>query len=313
LQEVNRVLQLDDRDKACQRYLDSDAPIDCLVLGSSKAKQLWPGIAAAFGQTAFNFWLMSARAEDWYCALRFALDHPKTPIRTVMLLVDVEGFSNAAGVDIRLAYSTYLAPYLTPDMRASLPGTPAPTHDAGRLDAISVQFKLGETEAWMLWGQAFPVTDRVSTELDSSHRQPTRLDDPHDRDSQYTMRMAGFTALDPARVECFRALVALCASRGIQLVCAISPIHPVLDAHLTAATTYGVRLDELKSLIEGMVSPGLSFLDTRVPARFGGDDLDFQNAAHIGLANSDRLFETMLRVAGATARTYEPSAASSAA
>lgn len=109
-QEANNIIQVDDRDKACLRYLEAPVPIDTLILGSSKAKNLRPGVAARFDLRAFNFWLMSARAEGWYCALRFVLDHQKVPLRAVVLAMDVEGFTNAADLDVRLAYSRYLTP-----------------------------------------------------------------------------------------------------------------------------------------------------------------------------------------------------------
>ena len=292
-QEANNIIQVDDRDKACLRYLDAAVPIDTLILGSSKAKNLWPGVAARFNLRAFNFWLMSARAEDWYCALRFVLDHQKTPLRAVVLAMDVEGFSNAAGLDVRLTYSTHLTRYLADRDKARLPAHPIATHGAKRFDSVSVQFKLGETESWMLNGRWEAITDRLHAET-AADRSPVTIVDPHDRDAQYTMRMAGFSALDPQRIDYFERLTSLCAERDIALLCCISPLHPVLDAFLTTTTTYGERLHDLRALVQTITSPSFQFFDTPVPSSFGGIDRDFLNAAHVGLSNSDRLLDFVL-------------------
>ena len=292
-QEANNIIQVDDRDKACLRYLDAGGAIDTLILGSSKAKNLWPGVAARFNLRAFNFWLMSARAEDWYCALRFVLDHQKTPLRAVVLAMDVEGFSNAAGLDVRLAYSRHLTPYLTDRDRARLPTHPIPAHGAKRFDSLSVQFKLGETESWMLNGRWEAITDRLHSET-AADRSPVTIVDPHDRDAQYTLRMAGFSALDPQRIDYFERLTSLCAERDIALLCCISPIHPVLDTFLTTTTTYGERLQDLRALAKTVANPLFQFFDTPVPSSFGGIDRDFLNAAHVGLSNSDLLLDFVL-------------------
>ena len=110
LQNVNAVWAMDDRE-ACERFLQHAPSIDLLVLGSSKAMHLSPAVAREQGYTAFNFWLQNARAEDWLAALRFALDRG-APLRTVVLLMDVEGITNAASVDVRLTESRHLARYV---------------------------------------------------------------------------------------------------------------------------------------------------------------------------------------------------------
>ena len=78
------------------------------------------------------------------------------------------------------------------------------------------------------------------------------------------------------------------------MIACISPLHNALDRFLTERTTYAERLDDLIAFIQGNRHPLLSFYDTRVPSRFGGLDDDFENAAHIGMANSDRLLDYLL-------------------
>ena len=99
------------------RYLEAPGPIDTLILGSSKAKHFSPAVVLRHGRRAFNFWLMNARVEDWYCALRFALDHPKGRLSLIVLAMDVESFSNVVDLDVRLRVLS------TPD---AIPGRRAP-------------------------------------------------------------------------------------------------------------------------------------------------------------------------------------------
>lgn len=54
------------------------------------------------------------------------------------------------------------------------------------------------------------------------------------------------------------------------------------------------RFGGLVDLIRHNQSPLFELHDFTTPARFGGDDWDFVNAAHIGAANADLLLRGML-------------------
>lgn len=106
--------------------------------------------------------------------------------------------------------------------------------------------------------------------------------------------MHGFDALAPWRVDYFRRLVALLDERQVPTGCAVTPLHGALDRYLTDTTAYAARLDDLISLLESVESARLSWLDARTVDRFGGDPDDFENAAHIGRWNAERLTTAML-------------------
>jgi acyl-CoA synthetase (AMP-forming)/AMP-acid ligase II/acyl carrier protein len=311
LQNVNAVWAMDDRDKACERFLQHAQDVDLLVLGSSKAMHLAASVAREFGYTAFNFWLQNARAEDWLAALRFALHHG-APLSTLILLMDVEGLSNAAAVDVRLTESRHLAPYIR-EVELEARAAPAPAAASDRFNTIFVQYKLGQHEpwAWALSGVNYAVTDRVhepgAAPLD---RSPRALADPHDSDAAYALRMRDFTRLDPRRLEDLRELLQICARRGIHVHCCISPVHAELDAFLAAHTSYHARLDDLAAVLAAWRQPGLTFHDTRVPSLYGGARDDFNDAAHIGYASSDALMRFILD--GARAATGAQAAIGSA-
>jgi acyl-CoA synthetase (AMP-forming)/AMP-acid ligase II/acyl carrier protein len=313
LQNANEVWAMDDRDKACAGFLEHAEEIDLLMLGSSKAMHLSSAVAREFGYTAFNFWLQNARAEDWLAALRFALDHGG-PLRAVVLMMDVEGLSNAAAVDPRLMESVHLRRYVQSESDAAA-GTADSHSEAGadRFNTIFTQFKLGQHEpwAWALSGVNYRVTERFTSAGEpSGDRSRRALADPHDSDAQYALRMRDFTALDPDRLEDLRALLARCATLGIHVHCCISPVHETLDAFLAGNTSYMNRLDDLVTRMRALAHPGFTFHDTRTAAAFGGFADDFNDAAHIAYANSDRLLRFVLSRTTRRAVDVHPQAAS---
>lgn len=295
LQFVNEVTTSDDRDKACERFLACAEHVDLVMLGSSKSKHLAPDVAAAFGRSAFNFWLRNAHAEDWYGAGCFALDHAPS-LRTVLLMVDIEGLSNATPADLRLAESVRLRPYLADCSRLTEPLAVPDSELGARFRTVFVQYKLGHHEpwTWALAGRGERYTERAGEAPVDAARPARMLRDPADSDAQYTLRMRGFTRLDPERVSSFRRLLARCFERGVEVRCCVAPLHEHLDRHLSAHTTYVARLDEFVELAREIQSPLFSFYDTRTPAAFGGLPDDFINAAHIGYRNSDRLLAFVL-------------------
>jgi acyl-CoA synthetase (AMP-forming)/AMP-acid ligase II/acyl carrier protein len=297
IQEANGVQQIDDRDKACARFLEVDRPVDLLLLGSSRARHLSPHVARRHGWRAFNFWLANARAEDWYVAARFVLDHSAAPPRAIVLPLDVEGFSNTADISVRLAYSRHLTPYLRTTDGWNLPGlaTPESTPGDHRFASIRNQFKIGQGDPWMMTAWDGAHTDRyVGDTRGDDHRPALTLADPLDRHELYTLRMQGFTALDPRRLRYFDELLRICFDRHIRVIAGLSPLHPALDAFLSETTTYAARLAELIARLDTIRHPLFTFHDTRVPSRFGGSDQDFQDAAHCGPANADRLLDFLL-------------------
>lgn len=295
-QFVNDIDVLDDRDKACERFLEHAAAVDLLIVGSSKARHLSSATACRYGYRAFNFWLMNGRAEDWYASFRFALDQ-HAALRAVVVVVDIEGLSNATPIDVRLTESLRLSPYVK---TASTPRD-EPIAELGeaadeRFRTIFVQYKLGQHEpwTWALSGGRDRLTDRFHVSGPPPDRSARVLAEPHDSDASYALRMREFTALDAQRVAYMKELFGLCIARGIHVHCCLGPLHPVLDDFLSRHTTYRDRLADFFDLMCEVAHPLCTFYDTSVPEAFGGCPDDFWDAAHIGCENSDRLLAHIL-------------------
>jgi acyl-CoA synthetase (AMP-forming)/AMP-acid ligase II/acyl carrier protein len=309
-QFVNDVDVLDDRDKACERFLQHASTVDLLFLGSSKARHLSSATARQHGYRAFNFWLMNGRAEDWYASLRFALDH-HAALRAVVLVVDIEGLSNATAADVRLTQSLRLSPYLR--MAPGAPDEPCPEPSAAageRFKTIFVQYKLGQHEpwTWALSGGRDRLTDRFHVSGPLPERAARVLTEPHDSDASYALRMRGFSALDLQRVAYMKDTLRICIDRGIRVHCCLGPLHPELDAFLGRTTAYRARLADFADLMQGLAHPLLAYHETTVPETFGGLRDDFWDAAHIGHVNSDRLLAYLLD-AGVSSRRVPREAA----
>ncbi len=154
-QEISNIVQVDDRDKVCARYLataDSDRHTHPRIVEGQESVA-WHRLAVRISSLQLLADERPSRGLVYSRSL--CLDHPKGTLRTVVLALDVEGFSNAAPLDIRLAHSAQFTRYLTARDQARLPARPSAAVASAdrRFDSISVQFKLGETEFWMLQGR----------------------------------------------------------------------------------------------------------------------------------------------------------------
>lgn len=286
------LLEIDDRDKACETFTAQGEEIDLLILGSSKVQNLSPYIARHFGLKAFNFWVSSARAEDWYCILKYVLDHNRRKLRAVMLGIDVEAFSNAVGVEMRLLESSQLAPYLNDRNR----GRAAGTGDA-RFEQILAQLRLGKAEPWAIKNAERAVpTDRYCLPGQAGHaiREPVRLKDPEDQHAQYSLRMKQYTELSDWRLAYFDRIAEICRAEGIALVTFTTQLHHALHQTLSRTTSYGARLGEIATRLEPLCRDGISYLHSPTVDAYCGYRDDFGDAAHIGRANADLLMVRLL-------------------
>lgn len=298
VEKVNGVSETDDRGKVCQHIVELTEPIDLIILGSSRAKQMSPAIPERYGLSTFNAWFSNARAEDWYCVFRFILDYAPAPPRAVVLLVDVQGFANDADLDARLACSSTLTKYLRPSDAWSTPLGRKGRHphlSDRRFDSVLHQLRIGKIDPVVLGLRYKARTPRTAGLTDEEERAPLQLRNLRDREGASLLQMRGFTELDRRRLWYLRELLTSCVAREISVVCALSPQHPHLDALLTQHTAYADRLAELIEFFRQFDHPLVGFHDTRVPAQFGGWDEDFVDANHMGLANSDKLLEYLLR------------------
>jgi len=300
------------RDRKCADFAAGAGDRDLLILGSSRVMALGAAAAAERGYRAYNFSVNSARAEDWYCIVRFVLAHNRRPLRRVLVGIDIESFSSQMNVDFRLLGSEPLREYLDPadqlddrdrdEALASLS-----TAERQRFLAIQQQLRNQDLDGVRPFGirpasgeLAYLGNDPVSTAFNA--RRPVRLADPTSANQEYKLRMHRFGLLNPKRLAYFTRMVAPCIDNGLPVTCFLTPCHAELLRFLQRETTYNDRLAEFRAGVKVTSSPMFQLLDCSAPPAFAGSEDDFIDPAHVGAHNADKLMRHLLDQAEAAAR-----------
>jgi fatty-acyl-CoA synthase len=301
--EANETRPLDDREKAALFFQRHARSTDVLFLGSSRTRHVSAQVAALYGFTAFNFWTTSARVEDWYCALRFALDEQTrlrgAALRGVLIGIDAEAFTPASGIEPLLTSAPLLARYLDEQASAAAaPGAaPAWAGTTGldeRFVNVRWQLRLASDEpTWFTTTHAGPRTSRVASSRPIIRGAPPLLT-PDDKNPAYALRFEGFDRLAPWRVDYFQRLLALVRQHELALICYVTPVHHTLDAFLRVKTTYTQRLSEIQSLVVTH-APSAVWLDTSTVEGFGGTPGGFHDGAHANQENSETLTHLLMQ------------------
>ena len=298
-------------------FVQCTREVDLLVIGSSRVDGLSAQVAKEFGYTAYNLAVNSANAEDWWCLLRFALDHAKVPIKRVLLGVDIEAFNGFHSPDQRLITCPLLRPYLVEeDVDEADELYPA---DRGlseriadldperrhRFQSVFSNLRLqqatqqrdfdydGETGDLFFRNRSlFQVAyqKRLSLKIEGL----TNMADLGAHQRQTEMRLQHFDRLFPRRVQYFESFVELCAERGISLTCFLTPMHPLLKMLLTQRTSYTERIEDFKALFKRVSRGDCELFDCSEPSLFSGNAHDFRDELHVGPFNSDRLMRRLL-------------------
>ena len=221
------------------------------------------------------------------------LDYNTAKLTDILLGIDIEAFSNAIPVDTRLLYTTQLSRYLDPeDARREKQGnggsTAAERQHQERFETVMLQYK---------HGQVGRNPERNNVDSEYGHRIDAVSSpkcDPLQSAPEYTLRLKGFTALSPKRIDYFLRLLQLCRLRDIRMTCFVAPLHRRLHHYVAANTTYAARLEDLRQLLAIHSQPGLQFLETPLVDSFGGIEDDFDDGAHMGKSNSEILLRYLL-------------------
>ncbi len=296
-----------DRDRKTYHYLQGTRDHGMLILGSSRVRSL-NSEKAGLGYKSYNYSVGSAQAEDAYCILQFLQEHWKSPPQVILLGIDVEAFTDYRTLDIRLANSHYLAPYVSrldpwfhsgPQHRDALV---APQIEERALQILNdLRMQHGDPDG--LFRYETEAGDFVLTG-DNEHakvyeaRKPLTIVDPQGGMSTLVLRLRGFEKLQSERLEVFRSLLSLCEAEKIRIITFTTPVHAQVEAYLKETTNYSPRLNELNAWIAATRAQDSYGLWTHyhlpTPASFGGSDVDFCDGTHIGAYNSDLLVRHLL-------------------
>ncbi|OGD74616.1 MAG: hypothetical protein A2Y64_00730 [Candidatus Coatesbacteria bacterium RBG_13_66_14] len=284
-------------------YLHSDRGFDAFILGSSRVMRLEPTIVDEYGYKAYNYGYNMTRAEDLYCTLRFLLDENRTPIRLLVVGLEVEMLHDSFPVHPETLQTPELARYLRNDIelpRLSSEDILQLASDSVRLSFSSLYYLLtgrepgGEYELDPATGEYVVKPPRAGTVKISANLMRT----------MYNM-FSDFDALNPGRMAYFDAFIDLCRENGIRVIAFVTANHPVLEEFLVENTQYPERLADAKMYWDFLGYDGFAYVDLSRPEYFGGDPEDFTDLAHIGTYNSE-LVARLLMETCATAGNISP-------
>ena len=291
-----RPLTWSSRSAKTERMTGRPSP-DVLIFGSSRSMKLAPTeIMKVRGKTAFNAAVDSARAEDFYALLGFALEGCAWHPSELVIGIDLEAFRDHSSADSRLVSDEILRAYLPADIRWK-----GYEMMAGAL--LSYQQSLASMTALEYLVRGFPeATVRFENDgeleyiaEDRAIREGTFRPNIDASIGEYGVRYAGFTGLDARRKEVFEEMIRRAHDAKISVYAFFTPLHPSLLKHLRATRDYD-RLHALTvSYLQDLATRvgGVVIRDFTELASFGGEPDDFYDGVHMQRANADRLLRAL--------------------
>lgn len=272
-----------------------------LILGSSRVLKLEPAyLQEKLGHDFFNAGVNYGKPEDFLAMLRLYQSHVGTLPRTVVLGLDVHGFSPTLPMDARLLSNQHLAG----EIQELIP-----------LDDRFNRWK--ELLSWQQTTSSLKSLKRwVKNETDESpiesfcddgllvyhQREREIAEGTYDfagaldyNKHEYRQLFAGYDKLSAERIETLKTIVDTCASNGSRLIIFMTPMHPELINHLSD-TSYAARQAELKEHLAHKASLGrFVFNDLSTVQTFNGDAGQFVDGIHPLESNTRKMIDLMVR------------------
>ncbi len=270
------------------------------MLGSSRVLKLEPDyLEKRFGYAFLNAGVNYGKVEDHLALLRYYHERFQRYPQTIVLGLDVHGFSPALPVDARLLSQSQLAG-LVPDA--------IPFRDRFHRwqELLSWQQTICSLQSiWKVVGNGSDETAAESFRTDGLliyHERERQIlagtyDFPRslaDNQREYRQLFADYDHLSPLRRQLFQKLVRLCHDNRTRLVVFLTPLHPELADHL-AGTTYPARRKELiEFLTRQATKAGFTFCDCSEIHLFGGDAQQFVDGIHPLESNTRQIIDRLL-------------------
>jgi hypothetical protein len=290
---VEPVVRSSRRDKT-ELATQRPAPDQVVILGSSRAMSADPEfVRQRTGKRAFNAAVNSARTEDYLAMLRFVLQHGWAP-HIVVLGLDIEAFHNGRGFDDEFLAVSELNRHIDVPLRTRVPEVPlgqqesvssllALQHAIFRRPPAATSYR---SDGFLVYDQAERQLAAGTFDLEGTLASSAR---------EYVARFGGYSALSAPRVGYFRELLALCQTRGIQLLVFVTVLHPSVVEALSAGSSYAARRMEVLDLLKGEERRGgLRFFDASSLRSFDGDPALFYDGTHPRATNVSRILARLL-------------------
>ncbi|MEA2553809.1 MAG: hypothetical protein QOJ65_1985 [Fimbriimonadaceae bacterium] len=277
--------------------------VDALILGSSRSMPFSADIAdRVSGHSFFNFSVESAMAEDYLAVYRWARQQGIQP-KIIVVGLDVEALHPFLKTDDRLVGS--------PTLYEALTGHQGVLANVGyALSRTSDKLTIQNAQA-LLKGIQLKLRPSAQTEIVQA--------DGHDEYPAYEAQVRAGTfnlergisttlpwyanqykdmsRLSKERKGRVAQLVREAVTDGVEVILWIPPLHPRTVKKLGESTPYSARLRETIEFAQELASafPGkVHAYDLSSPDKFGGDDTDWRDGAHMNNANAERALRKLL-------------------
>jgi hypothetical protein len=269
-------------------------PPEALILGSSRVMNLpTAAVQQATGLVTFNAGVDSAKAEDFYIMLRYAVEQAHLKPRLVIIGCDVEAFHNHEAPHYYLQEPTLLASFLwhnqSPYWRWQS-FTRLLSHEETELSLISL-YKAARGQA----RSRFPVDPDGYTHYDAWEEQRAKGRLTLDSEIRTTIqrfapRYTSYSGISSERLEYFEATLQYAQQHAIEVIVFLTPIHPAVEAGLSSYGYDQRKRDAAAAVDQLCANWQTPFYDFSSPESFGSDPTHFYDGVHY----DDTLAATML-------------------
>lgn len=271
---------------------------EVLILGSSRTMKLDPAyIEEKTNLDTFNAGVNSARTEDYYVMLKYAVEELNVKPKYVILGIDVEGFHNNAPPDDRLVYNQKFAKYLYEDDKESTFSMLKSliTYDQTAASARSLMFAMTEypTKETAYDKNGFLHYVKKEEEIKKGEFQA-------DIDSyviKYKNRFNNFTEIDKGRKNYFDHFLAFAEENEIEVIGFITTLHNDVLEELQKTRNYDERKKELLAFLDLMKDKhsNFSYNDFDTVDKYNGSLAAFYDGAHIREENANKLAMRLMK------------------
>ena len=290
-----------DRDYKAGLYRARRPGPEVVLLGSSRIKTLRPEcVTALTGESAFNFGINAAGAEDFLAIFRFMRAQPGFRLRQVLLGAEPEAFIGSAEVGRSLAQSRRLGPFVS-----------QPPADPDRLwsDLLSEASVTAAVRSAWHYGfdrQALPQEKLGPDGLQMRPRWDHEISAGRFPQQSVVLstsrairaRYLGEPQLAPGRLAHLQLLLREARAAGVTVTVFVPPVHPAL-ARDAAGTSFQRLTEDLVRVLRAAEAEGmLQYVETRSLSDFAGDSTLYYDAIHMTAANADRLLAAVYRGRG---------------
>ena len=279
-----------------------------LIIGSSRAMTMYPAdVERYLPGECFNFAMPSARAEDYYAAIRLVCEDGRAPIRNVVLAVDYDAFAPGPGTMSEARYFPAFRKYLvhTPGIGTNWPERLSMLIARQQIEeSLNVLRRTLEAKQQARYVELAPDGAAIQIAREESIRKGTfnlkkilGL-----RVRKYPARslyLGSFTHPDPVRLQYLSDFLGYCRARGIQVYAYITPYHPALWRVLEPLKGIQVLGAAAEAARQRFEQYGYSLRDYSRVENFGGSPNRFYDEIHMMPINQEVLLDKLLRGAAA--------------